>query len=416
MAFAKTPKQQQATELMASDAKHIMLYGGGRSGKTFIIVRNILIRACKEKSRHISLRKHFNSIKTSLWHETLPKVLDLCFPELEVKMNRSDYFVTLPNGSEYFIGGLDDYQRAEKILGKEFSSIHFNEVSEFDYFTMQKAITRLAEKNNLSKKIYYDQNPPEKSHFSYWLFEKKIDPGRDEPLKKPDDYVSLLMNPIDNMENIDPDYLELLESLPEKEKQRFLMGLYTDNSGGQVYYAFKRDVHVREVIREPGTLFLGMDFNVNPMTSIVVQFIDNKFYISDETCLENSDTWKMADNLIARDLVGDVIPDSTGRNRKTSGQSDFDILTSKGFNILPCRNPCVQDRTNNVNRLFAEDRIIIGPKCKKLINDLEKVRWKDGELDQKTDKMLTHISDCLGYVCWKLDPFSFGRKSRSIVL
>ncbi len=66
------------------------------------------------------------------------------------------------------------------------------------------------------------------------------------------------------------------------------------------------------------------------------------------------------------------------------------------------RNPFVFDRVNNLNRLLSKGRIIIDPKCKKLINDLEKVTWKGSDLDQKSDHLLTHVSDSLGYIAhWR---------------
>lgn len=414
--FIKTKKQEEATRLMSGKAKHIMLFGGSRSGKTAIIVRNTIIRACKTPSRHISLRKHFNSIKTSLWHETIPKVLSLAFPNLEVKYNKSDYYLLFPNGSEYWIGGLDDDKRAEKILGKEYSTIHFNEVSELSYTSMQMALTRAAEKNNLSKKIYYDQNPPAKAHWSYWQFIKKLNPVDNEPLIHPENYQYLQMNPGDNIQNLDPDYLSMLQSLPEREQKRFLLGEFTDSDEGQVYYAFKRDEHVKECEFDNGTKLIGFDFNINPLTAVIGQYIDDKFYIIDEMFLQNSDTFKACDYLKAKKYHGNVYPDSTGRNRKTSGMSDFDILDQNGFKIMPVRNPMVIDRTNNMNRLFSANRIIIHPRCKKLINDLEKVSWKDGKLDQKTDSMLTHISDALGYLTWAIDPFMGLQKSRTVQL
>ena len=65
------------------------------------------------------------------------------------------------------------------------------------------------------------------------------------------------------------------------------------------------------------------------------------------------------------------------------------------------------DRINNTNRILAASRVFIDPKCKKLINDLEKVTWKDNKPDQSGEaKMLTHISDALGYGLWKHDPFT----------
>lgn len=408
MDFAKTEKQREAVRLLGSQAQNLMLYGGSRSGKTFILCYALIIRAAKEKSRHLIVRQNFNHAKRSIWLDTLPKVLHIAFPNLRPKPNNTDYFYKLANGSEIWVGGLDDEKNVEKILGNEYSTVYFNECSQIPFSSIQLARTRLAEKNNLKKKSYYDMNPPTKSHWSYWLFEKKLNPADDEPIRDPDNYSSLLMNPKDNIENIDPEYLNLLSTMPEKDRNRFLEGIFNDESEGSVYYAFKRDQHVQSVSKEPGTLFVGMDFNVNPMTAIICQVINSEFRILDEVYLENSDTYKMAHELRAKGYAGaKVIPDSTGANRKTSGMTDFQILKDNGFQIYPTRNPFITDRINNVNRLLGLNKIKIDLKCKKLVNDLEKVVWKDNKPDQSgANKMLTHISDALGYACWALDPIN----------
>lgn len=359
------------------------------------------------------LRKTFNSIKTSIWLDTLPKVLRLCFPDLKVQWNRSDYYITLPNGSEIWIGGLDTAERVEKILGKEFSTIFFNECSQLDYSSIQVALSRLAEKSDLKKKVYYDQNPPNKTHWSYWLFEKKLNPVDDEPVANPEEYISLKMNPNHNVENIDEEYIHLLESMPEEQKKRFLHGEYNDVSDGQVYYAFSKDRHVKSVSVMTGTHFIGMDFNVEPMTAAIFQVLNDQVQVFDEIFLAVGDTPRMIDEIKKRGYSGlEVIPDSTSKNRKTSGKSDFDLLKDAGFKVHWSANPLVFDRVVNMNLLFTQDKIIIDPKCKKLINDLEKVSWKNNQLDQKGDsKMLTHISDALGYGCWKIKPF-YERKEK----
>lgn len=414
--FKKTKIQYKAVRLLASKAKHIMLYGGSRSGKTFIIVFAIIIRACKVKSKHIMLRHTFNSIKTSIWLDTLVKVFSIAFPDLSHSKNKSDYYVTLPNGSEIWIAGLDDDKRVEKILGKEYSTMFFNECSQISYSSIQIALTRLAEKNDLQKKAYYDENPPSKKHWSYWLHIKKLDPITSEPLDDPNNYACMVMNPMDNIENIDGEYIKMLEKMPEKERMRFLKGEFTDDDDGAAYYAFDREKHVKELPKPNGTTWIGMDFNVMPMTACISAYINDHFYIYDEIFLENSDTFKMVHELQRRGHKGTVIPDSTGKNRKTSGKSDHQILKEAGFNIPYVQNPFVFDRVNNINRLFTDNRIIINPKCKKLIGDLERVSWKDNKLDQKTDPMLTHISDALGYLCWKLAPIEEQFNTRGIIL
>ncbi|HEY6435787.1 MAG TPA: hypothetical protein VIY47_04295, partial [Ignavibacteriaceae bacterium] len=174
-----------------------------------------------------------------------------------------------------------------------------------------------------------------------------------------------------------------------------------------------REKHVRPVSIDYGTVFTGNDFNVDPMTAVIGQYDGWEFRIADEVYLNNSDTYKMGHALIEKKYKGaKIIPDSTAGNRKTSGKSDLQILKDLEFSIESTRNPFVTDRVNNLNRLFTENRIVIDPKCKKLINDLEKVSWKNNELDQSgTNKHLTHISDALGYLCWKLCPISLEKGS-----
>lgn len=410
--FVKTIRQKEAVDLLGSLARHICLFGGARSGKSIIILYAIIIRACKTKSRHCILRLNFNAVKRTIWMETLPALLNMAFPDLQVSYNKTDYILNFPNGSTILFGGLDDGSRVEKILGHEFSTVWFNEISQIDYESVQIVLSRLAEKNNLSKKIYYDMNPNSKADWPYLVFKKKINPVDNEPLKDPENYSSLLMTPADNIQNLDHEYLALLNSMPERERNRFLLGLFSDNTSGISYYSFSREKHVKPVQPQYGTIFIGSDFNITPMCSIVGQYLDGTFYIFDEIYLENSDTYKLTDEIIKRGYKGvRIIPDSTAANRKTSGKSDLQILKEAGFHIESTRNPFVMDRVNNVNRLFTANRIVIDPKCRKLINDLERVSWKNNKLFPGEDGMLGHISDALGYFLWKLDPIGFSKGS-----
>jgi PBSX family phage terminase large subunit len=294
----------------------------------------------------------------------------------------------------------------------EFSTIYFNESSELDYGAIQTVISRLAEKNDLTKRVWFDFNPPTKSHWSYWLFIKKQDPIESEPLDNPGDYGHILMNPKDNLANIDEEYIKILERMPAKDRERFLEGKFSDSSDGTAYYAFDREVNVKQIGKPRGAIYIFMDFNVNPMTACIATYVNGQIHVHDEIFLNNSDTFKMVDSLLKKGYRGVVIPDSTGSNRKTSGKSDHQILKDSGFSIPSVRNPFVIDRVNNVNRLFTNNKIIIDPRCKKLIGDLEKVSWKDNKLDQKSDPMLTHISDALGYGCHYLLPMT-GTPSRA---
>lgn len=228
----KTVKQKEAITLLGGSEKNVLLYGGSRSGKTAIIIYALLIRCLKAKSRHVVLRKSFNHVKTTIWHDTLPKIAELM--GIPYKENKSDWFYEFRNGSQLWIGGLDDKERTEKILGSEYSSIYFNEASQLTYEAINTARTRLAERSGLVNKAYYDCNPPTKSHWIYKLFMKGIDPVTKEQINTKD-YACMLMNPIDNVQNLSEDYLSTLESLPRRQRQRFLQGVFLDDIEGALW-------------------------------------------------------------------------------------------------------------------------------------------------------------------------------------
>lgn len=231
--FKKTKKQYEAMELLRStcEAMHILLYGGSRSGKTFLFIRALIIRALKcPESRHLVLRLRFNRAKISLWYDTIPKVFKLCFPEYRYNENKSDWFIEFMNGSQLWIGGLDDKERTEKLLGTEYSTIFFNECSEMTYDSVTTVLTRLAQENELVKKVYYDNNPPSIAHWSYKLFFQLLDPESREQVD-PELYAHMQVNPYDNIDNIDKRYVEkILEKLPSRKRKRFLLGEYTSDN------------------------------------------------------------------------------------------------------------------------------------------------------------------------------------------
>ena len=233
-----TEKQEQALAVLASDAKHIMLFGGSRSGKTFIIVDALCGRALTTpKSRHAILRFRFNHVKISIVHDTFPKVMEMCYPGIPYKMDKTDWYAEFPNGSQIWFGGLDDKERTEKILGQEYSTIYLNECSQIPYSSRNMALTRLAQKvkvikRDLRLKMYYDCNPPNQAHWTYKLFIEKKDPINRDSIKK-DNYASFQMNPIDNLDNLSEDYIDELKQLPARLRQRFLEGSFasaTDNA------------------------------------------------------------------------------------------------------------------------------------------------------------------------------------------
>lgn len=236
--FVKTEKQRAALAVI-NNHMHGLLYGGSRSGKTTIIVRNIILRAMKEESRHLMTRFRFNHAKTSLWYDTIPKVFRMCFPGVPYNPNKSDWFIEVPvrNGrgmSQIWLGGIDDKERVEKILGNEYSTIYANEASQISYDAITTLRTRLAENSGLNLKFYYDLNPSGKKHWSYREFIEGVNP-EDENEKSIIDRGHYVLNPYDNIANLPPDYIKILEALPKRKRQRFLEGLYLTDVEGALW-------------------------------------------------------------------------------------------------------------------------------------------------------------------------------------
>ncbi len=237
-----TNRQLEARELVAGDASHIMLFGGSRSGKTFALVLFVVVRAMVAPgSRHVIFRHRFLHVKSSIGMDTLPKVMAVCFPGVKYDLNKTDWRLTLPNGSEVWLAGLDDKERTEKILGNEFATLYFNECSQIGYSERNMALTRLAQRVNkidgqpLRLKVFYDCNPPSKSHWTYRLFVGHRDPDTQEPVSRPEQYAAMLLNPTDNADNLPPEYISTLEALPARMRMRFLEGKFADDVAGALW-------------------------------------------------------------------------------------------------------------------------------------------------------------------------------------
>lgn len=229
--FSLNARQQAANELLASPAMHVLLYGGSRSGKTFLLCRAIAIRALRAaNSRHGIFRFRFNHVKESVGLDTWPKMMRLCFPEVKYDLNKSDWFVTLPNGSEIWLGGLDDKDRAEKVLGKEYATILLNECSQIPYSSVEIVRTRLAQKTDLKLKAYYDENPPKKGHWTYKQFIKRVDPVSGQPTSQPGNYACMQINPADNESNLGKEYIDEMQRLSGARRKRFWEGEFADDN------------------------------------------------------------------------------------------------------------------------------------------------------------------------------------------
>lgn len=278
-----TPKQKDALKKLKSAVKYLLLYGGSRSGKTYVVIEYIVRQCLKYDGLRALIARHaFAHIKASIWMDTLANVLKTykVFGELYV-LNNTDLYVKFINGSELFLAGLDDSDRVEKILGREFAIIYLNECSQIDYSTVTVVKTRLAQLiPGFSNMMIYDENPPSPLHWTYKLFIEKIDPSTEEPLKDPEAYDSIQMNPTDNLNNLPDGYLDTLESLPERQKRRFLYGEFVKVEGA-IYEDFDVDKNVISIDDIPAMQYftVGIDNTGTNFAATLIGWSGENIYV-----------------------------------------------------------------------------------------------------------------------------------------
>jgi len=212
-----------------------------------------------------------------------------------------------------------------------------------------------------------------------------------------------------------PDYYERLKSSYDTRfYQQEVLGEYLHLHTGRVYYAFERGKTVAEVkVDRDRALLWALDFNVDPMCSVVAQVEREGVVVLDEIVLSRATTQQACEefqNRFPEHSAGlKVYADASGAHMQTTGTSDLAVL-KKFFRSgeygmvdfrVPRSNPAVRDRVMVVNVAF--ERMRIDSRCKELIKDLEQVAYKENTqvIDKDRDPRRTHLSDALGYLVWQ---------------
>ncbi len=241
--FSLTEKQKEVKASFALGFRYFLVYGGSRSGKTFLIVYAILVRALKAPgSRHVIFRNDGVDAKQSIGNETIPAVIALAFPGLVIKWKDKDGYFLLPNDSQIWLAGLKDKERLDKVLGKEYVTVYINEASQVAVEAFELVKSRLAQVVKqvngkfLSQRMFVDLNPTTSAHWTYQVFVSGVHPV--DKLEIPDhaeDYHVTRINPVDNRENLSIEYLKSLANMPERQRKRFYEGIFGTDDDNAIW-------------------------------------------------------------------------------------------------------------------------------------------------------------------------------------
>jgi len=274
LAFVPHNKQIAALKAFRDIGKRLFLLdGGGRSGKTLLLMEWMIMRAIMYPgSRQIILRKARMHAEKSIWDETMneyiTEVLDKCNIGQYLKPNKEKLTMNFWNGSSIIIDGCDDEKRVRSIFGREYIGMWFNEASEFaDFAMVEYLLTRVVQRVGIDPdfrgwkkwlpdiaptQIYLDTNPKGPRHWLYKAGILHVNPEDGEPLPNADKWARVGgWTPYDNADNLADDAISAYEGFTGVRREQMLLGKWVDNSGA-VYDEFDEDIHVcKRCKREP---------------------------------------------------------------------------------------------------------------------------------------------------------------------
>lgn len=261
-----------------------------------------------------------------------------------------------------------------------------------------------------------------------WLYDERVKPFLDG---KPCHWKIFQASIYDNS-NIAETELRLLEAkYPEGSIERRIRlngELLPGIGGARAYGAFQYGLHVSDTgyIEPRRPLCWMLDFNVEPMVSLVGQRHGRIFKVHRELYMEVGSVMEMG-RLFRAEFPEHkaelwIYGDASGKGRDAqTGRSDYQLLMNelRGYPVpiklkIPDKNPNVPDRVNAVNRAlkdeYGEIGVQIDPSCTELIKDLEDVQRDNRGGIKKTSNRSdpyfwrTHTSDAFGYWIYREQP------------
>ena len=373
------------------------LVAGFGAGKTHVFIRKTFVNLFKSvnktgKSSVLILYPTYD-LANELFVEPFSEMLEKY--EIPYQYKRAEHrFITAAGNIKIY-----QLQMPHRIVGSEYT---YCGIDEFDVeswkncdMAFKKAIGRM---RGCEDTELYIVTSPEGFHYTHYVFVENENDDRYLVHGKSTDNTYLPQK-----------YVELLESnYDDKMLQAYRDGNFVNLSQGATYYAFDRQENVAKVDYNPNKpIYIGADFNCDPLAFCLFQRYEQtpQIRVFDTFALSHQGDGDLLTERMALTIKDKYpnrqyfcYPDATGRAKGSSAAySDISIL-KRHFQVkVKHINPRVINRVNAMNNALSGN-MIIDPRCKDLINDLEKVTNKQGtrEID-KSNKMLSHISDALGY-------------------
>lgn len=410
--YTLTPKQRVAWALLEDPRYRRYLFdGGARSGKTDLTLAWLVAQASRfPGARILVARLHLDHARTTLWNLSLKKLLPPC---AEVQYQEQTLECRLANGSVIRVGGLDDAERVDKILGDEYLHIFINEATQVTWETVTKVLTRLSQNvPGAVRKLILDCNPKGPRHWLHQVGVQHILPhdgaGEATPLPDAEIWARLAWTPYDNP-FLPEDTIRTLEALPGVMRRRMLLGEWCA-SEGMVYDGFDPDTHCFDAL-PPGsgewTRIRSIDFGyTNPFCCLWGAIDhDGRLWIYRELYERNRRADELAPRILAAEpgFMATVADPEDAEGRAT--------LAAAGLDTIPADKQVIPGIQAVQQRLAVagdgKPRLFVSRACANLVNEIYEYRWADPRQgraqDEKPVKENDHAMDAMRYMVMEAD-------------
>lgn len=363
---------------------------GRRFGKTHLAIRELCKNARNPNKECWFVAPTYRQAKQIVWKKLKQKLIELRWAE---KVNESELTILLKNGSTISLKGADNH---DSLRGVGLDFIVMDEFADIDpdafYETLRPT---LSDKEGAALFI---GTPKGIGNWAHSLYQMQ--------LENPDLWASFSYTTLDGG-NVSADEIEQARrDLDERTFRQEYMATFETYSG-RIFYNFDRTTHVKKWDKPiPDVVYIGMDFNIDPMSAVIMIREGDVLHVIDEIRMFSSNTQETVEEINSRyaKIKKWVYPDPAARQRKTSagGVTDLTILQNAGYIVkAPNAHNPVRDGINAVNSRLKNDKGIINlyidPKCKHTIDALERYSYKEGTSQPNKDDGHDHMMDALRY-------------------
>ena len=263
----------QQRKFHMSPSKYRLLGGSAGGGKSMAIMAEAIMRSLKYDFPLTGaiFRRSFPELESTIIRGMLNML-----PTWFYKYNQAQHVMTLKNGSIIEFCYAESDADVIRYQSREWDWVGIDELTHFSLFQWTYLMSRLRTVKPINTKFFAGTNPGGRGHV--WVRERWVAKSCKEDNYNPKEYdftpAGVLENPY-IMEN-NPDYIENLKMLPEKERKALLEGNWEIFEG--IFFTewdFSRHTEDSFEVPESWQLVMGWDDGTREPRAVYVAAIDN---------------------------------------------------------------------------------------------------------------------------------------------